>query len=247
MLKLMKYEFRKTMFSKMILLIITAVVEVAYLAGVFLKWEKGLAIGMVGLVFCAVIGIFYIGIESLIVFQKDLNTKRSYMLFMTPRNSYEILGAKVLENGISIFLTGACFGLLAAVDMSIAVLYIGGLQEFLDMLRQLAITINVEIDVPAVTMVLTVISGLASWLMMVVTGYFAIILCATVLAGKRFSGLVSFLLYLLIGWGTGTLLDLIPEMANRDLRLGIVLLASFGIVAAMYVVSGWIMERKLSV
>ena len=241
MLKLMKYEFRKTMFSKMILLIITAVVEVAYLAGVFLKWEKGLAIGMVGLVFCAVIGIFYIGIESLIVFQKDLNTKRSYMLFMTPRNSYEILGAKVLENGISIFLTGACFGLLEAV------LYIGGLQEFLDMLRQLAITINVEIDVPAVTMVLTVISGLASWLMMVVTGYFAIILCATVLAGKRFSGLVSFLLYLLIGWGTGTLLDLIPEMANRDLRLGIVLLASFGIVAAMYVVSGWIMERKLSV
>ena len=31
MLKLMKYEFRKTAFSKLILLVITAVVEIAFL------------------------------------------------------------------------------------------------------------------------------------------------------------------------------------------------------------------------
>ena len=119
MLKLMKYELRKTMFSKFILLIVTAITEIAYLIGVFFDWDKGLAIGIIGLLCCAMFGILYIGIESLLVFHRDLNTKQSYMLFLTPTNSYQVLGAKVLENGISILLTGACFAALAAIDLSL--------------------------------------------------------------------------------------------------------------------------------
>ena len=75
----------------MILLVITAAAEIAYLIGVFFEWEKALGIGIAGLVFCALIGITYIGIDSLLVFHKDLNTKQSYMLFLTPRNSYQVL------------------------------------------------------------------------------------------------------------------------------------------------------------
>ena len=40
--------------------------------------------------------------ESVNVLHRDLNTKQSYMLFLTPKSSYQILGAKILENGISI-------------------------------------------------------------------------------------------------------------------------------------------------
>ena len=43
MLKLMKYEFRKTAFSKLILLALTAVSEVAFLLGVFLEKNNLLA------------------------------------------------------------------------------------------------------------------------------------------------------------------------------------------------------------
>ena len=128
MLKLMKYEVRKTMFSKVIILIITALAEIAYLIGVFAKKEDIMAWGIMGLTMCALIGIFYIGIESLIVFHRDLNTKQSYMLFLTPNSSYRILGAKVLENGIAIFVAGAFFALLAALDITIGILYIGGLK-----------------------------------------------------------------------------------------------------------------------
>ena len=46
MLKLMKYEFRKTAFSKLILLCITMVVEIVYLLGVFLKKDNLLVIGI---------------------------------------------------------------------------------------------------------------------------------------------------------------------------------------------------------
>ena len=38
MLKLMKYELRKTAFSKLVLLVITAVAEIAFLIGVL--WKK---------------------------------------------------------------------------------------------------------------------------------------------------------------------------------------------------------------
>ena len=85
MLKLMKYEFRKTAFSKLILLCITMVVEIVYLLGVFLKKDNLLFIGIMLLTLCATAGILYIGLESINVLQRDLNTKQSYMLFLTPK------------------------------------------------------------------------------------------------------------------------------------------------------------------
>lgn len=247
MSRLMKYELRKTMFSKLVLLAVVAAAELIYLAGVFLKWDDGLAWGTLGLAFSAVIGIFYIGIESLLILHKDLNTKQSYMLFLTPQNSYQVLGAKVLENGISIFLTGAFFAVLTAVDVSIGILYIGGLEEFLDLLQELAISLHIEIASYTDAILMTFFATLASWLLMIVTGYLAIILSATVLAGKKLSGLVSFLLYVGLVWVSGAVMNLIPEMDNLNLHAGLVLGVSFVLIAIMYLISGWIMERKLSV
>ena len=101
MLNLMKYELRKTTFSKLALLAFTAVAEVAFLLGVFLKKDNLLAMGIICLFLCAIIGVIYIGLESVNVLYRDLNTRQSYMLFLTPKSSYQILGAKILENGIS--------------------------------------------------------------------------------------------------------------------------------------------------
>lgn len=248
MLQLMKYEFRKAMFSKMILLVITAVAEAAYLLGIFLKWDKAMIIGITGLVLCGMIGIFYIGIESLIIFQKDLNTKQSYMLFLTPRNSYQILGAKVLENGISIFLTGAFFAALAAIDFSVGVLYIGGLKEFLDFLSMAADYISININFTPQQLILVLGSGLASWLMMIVMGNLAITLSATVFAGKKFSGIVSFILYMVLAWTAGNVLDWMSSPAETPETMFAVAIGGAVLISAlMYVVTGWIMERKLSV
>ena len=68
------------------------------------------------------------------------------MLFLTPKNSYQVLGAKILENGLSIFLAGVFFAVLIAVDASIGILYIGGVKEFLDLLNQLMISIQININ-----------------------------------------------------------------------------------------------------
>ena len=147
MLKLMKYEFRKTGFSKLILLVVTLVAELAFLLGVFLEKDRLLATGIMILYLCAVIGIAYIGLESVLALHRDLNTKQSYMLFLTPHSSYEILGAKVLENGISILITGIFFALVAALDVLIATLYIGGVKEMMNMVKNfLDVSMNMNIS-----------------------------------------------------------------------------------------------------
>ncbi len=247
MLKLIKYEFRKTMFSKFILLFLTALAEIAFLLGVFAEWERALQIGVGGLVMCSMIGLFYIGIESLLVFHRDLNTKQSYMLFLTPHNSFEILGAKVLENGLSIFITGIFYLVLGGIDASIGILRIGGVKEFLQVCDQFLKSIHITVNFHFSDALLVVLVILATWLLMVVTGYFAILLSATVFAGKRFSGLISFLLYLLISWGCGWILDRLPELRNGDAQMFLITGGSLVLVAVMYGITGWIMERRLSV
>lgn len=245
--KLMKYEFRKTMFSKIILLVITAVLEILLLAGIFLNWENGLGWGIIGLTLCVVIGIFYIGLESLMVFHRDLNTKQSYMLFLTPYDSYQILGAKVLENGISLLMAGCFFAALVAIDFSVAVVYLGGFKELVNVVTRILQQVSVEVQFTTAESLMAVFAVLSVWLMTIVTGFLAIVLCATVLAGRRFSGFVSFLIFLLLSWGCSVLTNQIPESLETVVYYTLYILAALALTVVMYLISGWIMERKLSV
>ena len=242
----MKYEFRKTAFSKLILLAVTAVSEVAFLLGVFIKKDNLLAMGVMFLFLCAVIGIAYIGLESVMALQRDLNTKQSYMLFLTPHSSYEILGAKVLENGISILVTGMFFVVLTALDFAIATAYIGGIKELMDMLKSfMDVSMNIALD--PVQMLFVFFTALASWMVYIVNADLAVILSATVLAGKKASGLVAFVIFLILSWIFGTALDHLPELSNMDLQFVLYIVVAMVMAVLVYLLSGWVMEKKLSV
>ena len=56
MSKLFKYEFRKSLFSKLIFVGITGVMEIVYLIGLFRDLEDMMVIGMLGLFFTALAG-----------------------------------------------------------------------------------------------------------------------------------------------------------------------------------------------
>ena len=123
MLKLMKYELRKTWFTKAILLAVTAAVEAFFLYGLYGEKEDMAAGGAFILLLLAFGGVLVIGLESVITLHRDMNTKQSHMLFMTPNSSYKILGAKVLECSLSILLTGAFFFALGAKQGELSVLW----------------------------------------------------------------------------------------------------------------------------
>ena len=218
MLKLMKYEFRKTAFSKLILLSITLLSEIVYLLGIFLKKDVFLSSG-IGLVakenIVATMGILYIGLESVTVLHRDLNTKQSYMLFLTPKSSYQILGAKILENGISILITGAFFAALAAIDAAAAYFYVGGLKEVWNMVNDV-LYVSMHISVDPVSIAFAFFTLLASWISYIVSADFAVILSASVLAGKKASGVVSFVIFIILSILLGMVLDRVPTLQSKE-------------------------------
>ena len=247
MFKLLKYEFRKTWYTKAILLVLTLIAQAAFLIGIFFDKDETLGLSVASLVMLATFGIMVIGLVSLIVFHQDLNTKQSYMLFMTPNSSYKILGAKALENGLSVFLSGVFFALLGLADISILVAHEGDLMAVVDMFRSLIEQLQSYLVFDAKNIITVFFAGLSNWLMTLSAAFLAIVIAATFLAGKKFSGVVSFLLFLLLIWGLEKVIGFIPDLRTLFRDMGLTAIASFVLMVVLYLVTGWIMDKKLSV
>lgn len=251
MIKLMKYEFRKTWITKLILLGITAVAECAFLIALYTDHNETVGISAGLLTLLAIGGILVIGLESVVTLHRDMNTRQSYMLFMTPNSSYKILGAKVLECGLSILLAGAFYFALGVLDITLLFSKLGELNKLLDYLNDFLshFTVNGRaIALDTKTMATLAFQLLSSWILSVSTAYLAVVVSAALLNGKRFNGLLSFVLFLILGWFT--------SWSARQITSGIVSIMTtlivYGLIqlvfaAIMYVITAQIMERKLSV
>ena len=251
MLKLMKYEFRKTWFTKLILLGITAVAEIAFLIGLYLEKETTLGLSVLLLVFLALGGVLVIGLESVVTLHRDLNTKQGYMLFMTPNTSYSVLGAKVLECSLSILIGGAFYFALGSLDLTLLFAKSGELNRLWEIIQDFLSRMtfaNRALIIDMEGMASFVFCLLAGWILTVITAYFAVVISAALLNGKRFNGLLSFVLFLALSWFVGwvarTVTASIPSINTLLLVDGAISLA---FTAVMYVITAIIMERKLSV
>ena len=250
---LLKYEFRKTWFAKLIFLGITAVAEIVFLIGIALgpaheTGERLVSIGALVLFMVAMFGVFIIGVQSVLTLHRDMNTKQGYMLYMTPRTSYQILGAKTLENGLSILLSGAFFFLLGFLDITLLFSRFGTLQQLWDFFQDMLHAINKEITLNTQTILCLTVSFLASWLATVSMAYLADILSSALLNGKRFNGIITFLIFILLSVLLGWLQDVLqPARVAIDAGLLIRGGVSLAFSVLLYCASAWIMDRYLSV
>ena len=251
MLKLMKYEFRKTWITKLILLGITAALEALFLIGLYTDKEETQAITAGLLAILAIGGVLVIGLESVITLHRDMNTQQSYMLFMTPNSSSSMLGAKVLDCGLSILITGAFFFALGALDITLLFAKSGELSQLWEMIQDFLrhFTINgqpLTIDLP--TMASFTFELVALWISTVTAAYLAVVISAALLNGKRFNGLLSFLFFLALSWLSGWVTRQITAgMVDAKTTMIVYGLIDLVFATIMYVVTALIMERKLSV
>ena len=248
MFKLMKYEIRKTWITKLILLGITAAAEIAYLISLYTENDGGVAASIGILTLLAIFGVLFIGLQSVITLHRDMNTKQGYMLFMTPNSCYKILGAKVLENGLSIFIAGAFYFALGALDISLLFAKEGQLNQIWQMLQDVVRTFNEEIPLNADGLAAFTFLLLTEWVSTVAAAYLADVISAALLNGKSFNGVVSFILFLVLNWGFGWVERIavrnVPDIVTSMLLNGGIALAA---AAVMYVATAQIMEKKLSV
>ena len=253
MKQLLKYELRKTQAMKLIILGITAAAELAFLIALFVRNSQGntdeIIVAMAFLLtMIAFGGILLIGIQSVLTLHRDMNTKQGYMLYMTPRNSYQILGAKMLENGISLVLAGAFFFLLGALDVTLLFSRIGQLEALKEYVTQFLSAINAEIELNLNGVLCLTAEMLSSWLATVSIAFLADIISSALLNGKRFNGLVTVIFFILL---TILLNTLQRVFLTQGMVLNTVLIVETVVAliysAGMYVVSAAVMERYLSV
>lgn len=243
---LIKYEFRKTWIMKGIILAITAIFQLMIIGGIFTESDEWVGIGSVMYILTAICSVFIIGIFSIFTLNKDLNTKQSYMLFMTPHSSFSILGAKLIENGGSIIISGAFFVVLALFDGTLAAAKYGQFKAFVELLEYF---FESEVSVDRLTFALSCGVSLFNWVMIVTIGYFAVVISSTFLNGRKFNGLVSFIIFLFITIFTSRLSSKLIYISDIVEVEELIIAMAFELVVAivMYAISAWIMDNKLSV
>ena len=249
MSKLLKYELKKTWALKLIILGITAVAELAFLITLFLDQNNHGAIGVTCMLlfFIALGGTMLIGVQSVLTLHRDMNTKQGYMLYMTPRNSFQILGAKLLENGLSLALAGGFFFLLGFLDVTLLFSKLGSLGDLWNFFKDFVRMIGEEIPLNATSILCLVVEVLASWLATVSVAYLADIVSSALLNGRKMNGFLSFLFFILLT----VLLNWVQNRFRTGMSIEAILLVRAGIAIAysalMYAVSAWVMDRYLSV
>jgi ABC-2 type transport system permease protein len=250
MLKLMKYELRKQAFSKLVIVIIAAFLEVIFFAGLLLDKNDtiGLAIGLLSMF--AMGAMFFIAFESIITYYNDLKQKQSYMLFLTPHSPYAIVGAKVLSAGLQVILSGLAFGLIVAGNGAALLAKYSSINQLKNFLREF-LNVQYHINVDGKLLVLGLLTVLITWISTITLAYLSVTLSTTFLANKKGKALISFLIFLALEYVFNRISDLImgisflPSDAGNNLIITILLFTVF--TAVTYFATAWMLDKKVSV
>ncbi len=249
MIKLMKYEFRKQLLSKIVILITLAGLELLFLYGLLIAENHDVLVLSIGLLIFLTFGaMFFVSFESILTFSNDLRTKHSYMLFLTPNSAYKIVGAKVVSSIIQIFLTWMAFALVAVMDMFLITVKFSNLGRAIDlMLQVLDDLFSFRIDISDLILVLVMV--IISWIATVIIAFLSITLSATFLANIKARGIISVAFFFLITFLVNKFRDLfVPETSvlyNRSNVVATCIVMGCATIIS-YVVTSWMLDKKVS-
>lgn len=247
MLKLLKYEFRKTLFTKIAMLAVALIVEGIFLYSLFREKQTGEVVTLVALLFMAIFSIVFMGIQSVATLHRDMNTRQSYMLFMTPNSTYRILGAKVLETGISTLLMAVFFALIAFIDVPLLRSHDQTVDDAVEILKNLLNSMGSGIDISVPEILCLVFYVLCSWVSTVTLLYLADVISSSLLNGKKGGLLISCVIFFALDYAVTKLNGLMPDAASSTTNY--LLQGAFCLVvsAITYVGTAKMMDKYLSV
>jgi hypothetical protein len=240
MLRLLKYEFRKTLFPKLILLALLVIFEGVFLYGYWTDNNSTVTLGLSLFLFTFLCGLLAIGIISLVTLHKDMNTRQGYMLFMTPNSTYRILGAKVAENGLSMLGIGA-------VGLGICLLNFSLIKQELEFITSFLKNFGIGLTPTFPHLSALLVYIICDILCSVTTAYLADVICSSLLNGQKGSMVITFVLFALLNFGIQKIMGLVP--ASLDIVVMFLLQGAIALALAvvMYIITARLMDRYLSV
>ena len=249
--KLMKYEWKKQRTSRMIVMVALAVCVLTFLGGVLVEKDALMGISETLLLVGSFFVVFYMGIESILILNRDLKTKQSYMIWMTPKSVWEILGAKFVVAIVQMFFVFALYviaGLLCFVGM---LQYVGELGNVFAIIRDSFIQLSGEGQLIA-QIIWNLFCIFVGWIEVVMVGYLAVIVSRTILRDSKYAG-ISIVAFFVITFIIEKIYNLISnvlpnvEVAGNSF-FGVGYLVYYIIICvAVFLLSGWMADKKLSV
>lgn len=188
MRKLMKYELMGSF--RYILGLIAGIIVLNSL--VLYKIRPGSSLfkqgGQWGLAFLILFGaVLVCMIEGVLIYRKDLFSETGYLIFTTPNTSAAIVGAKIL-----------CF----LIEL-LPVVFIGGAYVIRDCYVLDSATVNRIVGDYKYPLFLCGLFCLIAMLALVVIAYLSISISKTVIGNRKFSKLVTLVLFVFIVWAFG--------------------------------------------
>lgn len=260
MLKLMKYEFRKTRTTLLIMVAALVALEAGFLIGDRIDDYRiaGICLGLLtALVFAVYVYILIAGITS---YSREINDKTGYMTFMVPVSPMGIVVSKLLFTVLAALVITALFG--GAVYYDYAQLFkrmeldgeaVEQMQFAFSMftgtlgnsfsLTRVILTIGFEVGTVLIQIMLTMC-----------TAYLAITLAATALQNKK--GFLRLLVALVIFAALNYVSSKVSGLAARDAlpqttsellsMLGAQAAINFAFAALFAGATAWLLDKKVS-
>lgn len=249
--KLIKYEWKKQRTSRMVIIGLLAAGILACWCGLIFRMESVLGFSIVFLYLFSILALFYTGIECVLIFNRDLRTKQSYMLFMVPKSIWSILGAKFISAVLEMLFVFVLFLAAGSLSLMAAVWYSGKIEAVLEVIKEFVhMTAHANIDWGMLLEAAVLI--FSGWILVILIGFFAVILARTVLIKSKFAGLFAFILFCAVNFVVERgyyFVEMLPETGIRGyFGLDIWYVCYYILVyAVLFMASGWLAERKLSV
>lgn len=211
------------------------------------------ALGMGGTMIVATVSLIYFSFEAIVTYSNDLRTKHSYMLFLTPRNMFQVVGAKFVTMILQIFVCGCIFAAIGIGDVFVLCARKGNVKAFLDAVKEF-FRLFTGVEIRVVEVIYVILMLLVAWLVIVAMAMFAITLSATLLSNWKYKGIVSVTIFFALDLCIAKIAELvIPTgfLEGEYLVVNTEAWAFIGVYAAAlvpcYVGTALLLDKKVSV
>ena len=222
MLKLTKYELRKNLLGIGIVAGIICVLQALFMF--FCLTENINYTSLFGglLIIAASVSYFIVFIFGVVTYYRELSSKSSYLIFMTPNSSLSIITSKLLYTliigiGISAIFIG--FGVLDIFMMA------GVFGDLADALKNFSEMLKI-MGIDVVNIIINIVAGIIAFFFLISLAYFAITLSSTALQNNKIKGFISVILFCVLAYATNKISSLLPELYKNPDSLSQALMSS---------------------
>lgn len=237
---LLKYEFRRSRMIFLGILGISLLIEAIYLIGWFAKIDTLFGIGLIGGILCMAFGATAILLYGVVMFNDDISKKPGYLLFSTPRNAAQIVGAKLLMTLFALLGITVLFALLISLDGYLALRRTGttivGLLSIIDTsVTESGLKDAIFNGYNLFGLCMFLLTTVISFIFNVITAYVVIVLLKTIMGSQKGRGILGVILWFAITYAFSTLGGLISTAFLNNIPNGEIMLSESGISSTLLI------------